>query len=98
LIFSNTIQSVYNLQASQTSSIRPNMAENSSETREKVRAMVRELLQSVPTEPDTPAASEPTPKHVVVNSLKDKLDRDFDRDESSKSRRTQSSHPWRQIS
>ena len=61
------------------------MAENSPETREKVRAMVRELLQSVPPEPETPAASDPTPEHFIVNSLKDKLGRDFDRDESSKS-------------
>src|SRR6187402_2570731 len=61
------------------------MAENSPETREKVRAMVRELLQSVPTEPDTPASSNPAPEHVIVNSLKEKHGRDFDRDESSKS-------------
>lgn len=61
------------------------MAENSPETREKVRAMVRELLQSVPAEPAEPAAPDPTPEHLVVNSLKDKLGRDFERDESSKS-------------
>ncbi|HJS50952.1 MAG TPA: RpiB/LacA/LacB family sugar-phosphate isomerase [Pyrinomonadaceae bacterium] len=61
------------------------MAENSPETREKVRAMVRELLESVPVEPEAPAASDSAPEHVIVNSLKDKLGRDFDRDESSKS-------------
>jgi ribose 5-phosphate isomerase B len=60
------------------------MAENSPETREKVRAMVRELLQSVPPEPAAPAASDTRPQHLIVNSLKDKLGRDFDRDESSK--------------
>src|SRR5688500_7469851 len=61
------------------------MAENSPDTREKVRAMVRELLESVPAEPEAPAASDSAPEHVIVNSLKDKLGRDFDRDESSKS-------------
>jgi len=60
------------------------MAEHSPETREKVRAMVRELLESVPTEPEPAATPEPAPEHLVVNSLKDKLNREFDRDESSK--------------
>ena len=61
------------------------MADNSPETREKVRAMVRELLRSVPDEPDASTAADPAPEHVIVNSLKDKYNRDFDRDESSKS-------------
>jgi len=61
------------------------MADNSPETREKVRAMVRELLRSVPDEPDASTVADPSPEHVIVNSLKDKYNRDFDRDESSKS-------------
>ncbi len=61
------------------------MADNSPETREKVRAMVRELLRSVPDEPDASTGADPAPEHVIVNSLKDKYNRDFDRDESSKS-------------
>ncbi|MGH9949068.1 MAG: RpiB/LacA/LacB family sugar-phosphate isomerase [Pyrinomonadaceae bacterium] len=60
------------------------MAENIAETREKVRELVRQVLRTVPTEPEqTPASNEP--EHVIVNSLKDKRTREFDRDESSKS-------------
>jgi len=53
------------------------------ETREKVRALVREVLKAVPAE--TPAAIEHEPEHVIVNSLKQKAEREFDRDESAKS-------------
>lgn len=49
-------------------------------TREKVRALVREVLKSVPTEAE-PAVTE----HVVVNSLKARSERPWDRDESAKS-------------
>ena len=53
------------------------------ETREKVRALVREVLKNVPAEGEPPAAHEP--EHVIVNSLKAKAEREFDRDESAKS-------------
>lgn len=61
------------------------MVEDLKETREKVRALVREVLKSVPPETASPAAEIYEPEHVVVNSLKDKLAKDFDRDESAKS-------------
>ena len=48
-------------------------------TREKVRALVREVLKSVPTETEAPVT-----EHVVVNSLKKKAERQWDRDESAK--------------
>src|SRR5687767_6831030 len=63
------------------------MADNNRETRDRVRELVKQVLATVPTEgePDRPAASVVTDvEHVVVNSLKDKVGRDFDRDESSK--------------
>ena len=50
------------------------------ETREKVRALVREVLKSVPADP-APARD---PEHVIVNSLRAKAEREFDRDESAK--------------
>lgn len=60
------------------------MAENSASTREKVRELVRQVLESVPTEPAA-ALTANGPEHVVVNSLKEKHEREWDRDESSKS-------------
>lgn len=64
------------------------MAEDK-ETRERVRALVRQVLESVPTEAETtetPAskAAENFPRRVVVNSLKDEIGKEFDRDESAK--------------
>ncbi len=59
------------------------MSSANQETRERVRELVREILKNVPAEPEKIAAD--LPKHVVVNSLQDKLNRQFDRDESSKS-------------
>lgn len=61
------------------------MAEQS--TRDKVRELVKQVLATVPTEGATakPAATAHAPEHVVVNSLKDKLAREWDRDESAKS-------------
>lgn len=52
--------------------------------REKVRELVRQVLATVPVEDaaQTDAASEP--EHVVVNSLRDRLGRDWDRDESAR--------------
>jgi ribose 5-phosphate isomerase B len=60
------------------------MASQSDETRERVRALVREVLESVPVEDDPPSPDR-TPEHVVVNSLREKVEREYDRDESSKS-------------
>lgn len=61
------------------------MADNSQETREKVRALVREVLKAVPPEAEPSHAEGRDPEHVIVNSLKEKMSREFDRDESSKS-------------
>ena len=59
--------------------------ENSMSTRDRVRAMVREVLATVPTEGETAAEISHSPEHVIVNSLKEKREREYDRDESSKS-------------
>jgi len=59
------------------------MSFENKETRERVRALVREVLKSVPPETEEPAKN--LPEHFVVNSLQDKLNRQFDRDESAKS-------------
>ena len=59
------------------------MSLDKQETRERVRELVRQVLKTVPTEPVHQAPN--LPEHVVVNSLQDKLGREFDRDESSKS-------------
>jgi len=56
------------------------------ETRERIRALVRDVLANVPVEEDeTAPAEESLPKRVVVNSLKDEIGKEFDRDESAKS-------------
>ena len=62
------------------------MADQKQETRDRVRALVREVLATVPTEGEAPSATKTneSPQHVVVNSLKDKIGKEFDRDESSK--------------
>jgi ribose 5-phosphate isomerase B len=57
--------------------------ENTMSTRDRVRAMVREVLATVPTEAEPEKSFEP--EHVVVNSLKEQREREYDRDESSKS-------------
>jgi len=57
------------------------MAENK-EARERVRALVKEVLENVPVEDDSPTEDFPT--RVVVNSLKDEIGKEFDRDESAK--------------
>ena len=51
-------------------------------TRERVRDLVREVLQNTPVEPEP--AGDTAPEHIVVNSLKERYEREFDRDESSK--------------
>ena len=60
------------------------MAAQSDETRDKVRALVRQVLESVPVEEDA-ASVDHAPEHVVVNSLREKAEREYDRDESAKS-------------
>jgi len=57
------------------------MAEDK-ETRERVRELVKQVLANVPVEEEP---QEVFPKRVVVNSLQDKIGREFDRDESAKS-------------
>lgn len=60
------------------------MSSEGATSRDRVRALVREILDSVP--PETPEASpDQAPEHVVVNSLREKAEREYDRDESSKS-------------
>ena len=64
------------------------MADENKETRDRVRALVRQVLATVPTEDEAgPSATGAVAavEHVVVNSLQDKIGREFDRDESSKS-------------
>src|SRR4051812_27364527 len=61
------------------------MADDPKETRDKVRELVRQVLAAVPPEPPKAAStSTATVEHVVVNSLQDKLGKEFDRDESAK--------------
>lgn len=64
------------------------MSDQNNETRDRVRALVRQVLATVPTEGDqkhSSATSATSVEHVIVNSLQDKLGREFDRDESAKS-------------
>ena len=53
------------------------------ETREKVKELVRQILKTVPDQPETAQAEFPV--RVVVNSLKEWAAVEFDRDESAKS-------------
>jgi ribose 5-phosphate isomerase B len=59
------------------------MAEDK-ETRDRVRALVREVLANVPVAADD-EPPETYPQRLVVNSLKDEINKEFDRDESAKS-------------
>ena len=52
------------------------------ETRERVRELVKQVLANVAPEENV---AETFPQRVVVNSLQDKIDKEFDRDESAKS-------------
>lgn len=62
------------------------MSDDKNETRDRVRALVRQVLATVPTEGESGQSAGPAAvEHVVVNSLRDKLGKEFDRDESSKS-------------
>ena len=61
------------------------MAENK-ETRDRVRELVKQVLATVPTEDEmTRKTPENYPQRVVVNSMKDEIGKEFDRDESAKS-------------
>ncbi len=62
---------------------RETMSLQDTETRERVRELVRQVLKTVPVEPDATPAEFPV--HVVVNSLKEKALTEYDRDESAKS-------------
>jgi ribose 5-phosphate isomerase B len=65
------------------------MADDKKEKRDRVRALVRQVLASVPTEGEAgqsaAAVAAAAVEHVVVNSLQEKMGKEFDRDESSKS-------------
>lgn len=62
------------------------MSASTTETRDRIRELVKQVLATVPTEGESPmGAADVSPEHVVVNSLKEKTGRDFDRDESAKS-------------
>ena len=56
------------------------MAEDK-ETRDRVRALVREVLANVPVEEESKKAEPFVPTRLVVNSLKDEIGKEFDRDE-----------------
>lgn len=56
------------------------MSSNVTQQREAIKSMVREILESA-SENDEKA---PMPEHVVVNSMRDQMNREFDRDESAK--------------
>ena len=62
------------------------MPDQNKETRDRVRALVRQVLDSVPTEGDSvpPPTADVVVEHVVVNSLQDRFGKEYDRDESSK--------------
>ena len=63
------------------------MSDTNKETRDRVRELVRQVLATVPTEGEvTPVSSNAhRPEHVIVNSLQEKMGREWDRDESAKS-------------
>lgn len=60
------------------------MSDEQKQTRERVRELVKEVLAKVPLEEEE-RAPETFPKRIVVNSLKDEISKEFDRDESAKS-------------
>jgi len=61
------------------------MSDSKTETRDRIRELVRQVLATVPSEA-APAetAAEHTPEHLVVNSMLNKVGKEFDRDESAK--------------
>ncbi|HMQ05357.1 MAG TPA: RpiB/LacA/LacB family sugar-phosphate isomerase [Pyrinomonadaceae bacterium] len=58
------------------------MSQESKETRERIKALVREILRTVPEDEQAKAAE--FPHRIVVNSLKERTLTEFDRDESAK--------------
>ena len=62
------------------------MPYSNNEKRDRVRELVRQVLATVPTEDEQgqAASTDGVVEHVIVNSLQDKMGREFDRDESSK--------------
>lgn len=62
------------------------MPDPNNEKRDRVRELVRQVLATVPTEIEQgqAASTAGAVEHVIVNSLQDKMGREFDRDESSK--------------
>ena len=62
------------------------MVKATDETRDRVRELVRQVLANVPADAAEPVvqAEAHSPEHIVVNSLKDKLSVEWNRDESSK--------------
>lgn len=61
------------------------MSDVNKETRDRIRSLVRQVLDTVPTvETPARAADHPVVEHLVVNSLKDSVGKDYDRDESAK--------------
>ena len=60
------------------------MSAESASPRDRVRALVREILDSVPAEDSTPSVDR-APDHVMVNSIRERAEREYDRDESAKS-------------
>ena len=62
------------------------MPDSNSEKRNRVRELVRQVLLTVPTdgEQGRAASTAGAVEHVIVNSLQEKMSREFDRDESSK--------------
>ncbi|MBX7056086.1 MAG: ribose 5-phosphate isomerase B [Pyrinomonadaceae bacterium] len=61
------------------------MSDPQNDTRERVRALVRQVLAAVPPQSPDTADEAFQVKHVVVNSIADKVGKPFDRDESAKS-------------
>lgn len=63
------------------------MSDKNNETRDRVRELVRQVLATVPTESEDESACscDHEPEHVIVNSLQEKMGREWDRDESAKS-------------
>jgi ribose 5-phosphate isomerase B len=59
-----------------------NFMANDPQTRERVRALVKQVLDSIPAKETVPKVT--FPQRVVVNSLQDKVGKEFDRDESAK--------------
>ena len=60
------------------------MVDNNKETRDRVRELVRQVLATVPTEVESQKTAAHVPEHIVVNSLIDKVGKEYDRDESSR--------------